>query len=120
MSSSGLIGYAYDALKQAYFGEQAHRLILVQYETLVRDPAHSLRAIYDFLDEEYFGHDFQHVEFDDHGFDVNIGTPGLHRVRPRVSPHTRPTLLPPDLFDLFENRSFWRDPQSNRGSVRIV
>lgn len=119
-TSIGLVGYAYDALKQAYYGERTERLILVQYETLVREPAETLRAIYEFLGEAHFSHDFERVEFDDRGFDVNIGTPGLHRIRPRVLPHTRATLLPPDLFNRFEGGSFWRDPQGNRNGVRIV
>lgn len=119
-SSTGLVGYAYDALKQAYYGEQADRLILVQYETLARDPEHALRAIYDFIGEPYFGHDFERVEFDDRGFDARIGTPGLHHVRSRVSPRARTTLLPPDLFNRLENLAFWGDPEAYRRGVRIV
>ena len=119
-SSNGLVGYAYDALKQAYYSEQANRLILVQYETLVRDPSHTLAAIYDFLGEAHFAHDFERIEFDDRGFDANIGTPGLHRVRARVAPAARATVLPPDLFNRFENLAFWHDPQGNLRGVCVV
>lgn len=118
--SDGMVGYPYDALKQAFYGEQADRLLLVQYETLTTDPAGALRAIYDFIGEPHFQHDFEHVSFDDRGFDARAGTPGLHRVRERVAASPRVSVLPPDLFKRFENDAFWRHPQLNPRKVRIV
>ena len=38
-SSDGLVGYALDALREAFFGEHAPRLILVEYQALTRAPA---------------------------------------------------------------------------------
>ena len=35
---NGLVGYALNALREAFFGEHAHRLLLVTYETLTREP----------------------------------------------------------------------------------
>ena len=118
--SDGMVGYPYDALKQAFYGEQADRLLLVQYETLTTDPARALNAIYDFIGETAFRHDFDHVQFDDRGFDARAGTPGLHRVRERVAASPRATVLPPDLFKRFENDAFWRHPQLNTRKVHIV
>jgi sulfotransferase len=43
-ASDGLVGYALDALKGAYFGEQASRLLLVEYEALASQPAHLTKA----------------------------------------------------------------------------
>jgi len=116
----GMLGYAYDALKEAFHGEHADRLLLVQYETLVSDPRRALQAIYDFLGEPAFAHDVDHVHYDAEAFDAKAGTPGLHAVRPRVEAKPRPSILPPDLFRRFENDAFWRDPQLNPRSVRIV
>ena len=118
--SDGMVGFAYDALKQAFYGEQADRLLLVQYETLAADPARAMKAIYDFIGEPPFAHDFQRVVFDDRGFDARAGTPGLHRVRERVAASARVSMLPPDLFKRFENDAFWRNPQLNTRNVRIV
>ncbi|ULU24215.1 sulfotransferase family protein [Dyella terrae] len=118
--SDGMLGYAYDALKEAFYGEHAKRLLLVQYETLVSNPAMALAAIYDFIGEPAFTHNTEHVDFDASEFDAKAGTPGLHAVRPRVEARERPTLLPPDLFRRFENDAFWRDPNLNPHGVRIV
>lgn len=118
--SEGLVGYAYDALKEAFYGEDADRLMLVQYETLVRDPTQVMDAIYAFLGEPAFAHDFEHVSYDAEAFDQRAGTPGLHVVRERVAAVERSTLLPPDLFRRFDNDAFWREPQANIRSVRVV
>ena len=56
--SDGLVGYALDALKEGFFGEQASRLILVEYQALARDPEGAMRALYGMLDQPYFAHDF--------------------------------------------------------------
>lgn len=118
--ADGLLGYAYDALKEACYGEHADRLLLVQYETLSSDPAKALNAIYDFLGEPAFKHDFKHVDYDARAFDAKAGTPGLHTVRPQVAAIERNTLLPPDLFRRFENDAFWRDKKLHPNGVRIV
>lgn len=119
--SGGMVGFPYDALKQAVYGHEADRLLLVQYETLTSDPAKALRAIYDFIGQRYFKqHDFERVEYDVTEFDKRAGTPGLHTVRGRVHAEPRETLLPPDLFQRFANDAFWRDPQRLPKGVRIV
>lgn len=104
----GMVGYAYDALKEAYFGAQApNRLILVTYESLVQDPQAVLRALYQNLGEPWFAHDFEHLAFDADAFDTKAGTPGLHQIHPKVVMPQRQTILPPDLFQRFANDAFW-------------
>lgn len=118
--SDGMVGYAYDALKEAFYGEGTDRLMLVQYETLVTDPAGVMAVIYNFLGEPAFTHDFEHVSYDAEAFDQRVGMPGLHTVRSRVRAVERSTILPPELFRRFDNDAFWRDPQANLQGVRVV
>jgi sulfotransferase len=116
----GMVGAPYDALKQACYGAQKDRLLLVQYETLTTDPAKTLHAIYDFIGEPTFEHDFGHVDYDVTEFDERAGTPGLHTVRGQVKAEPRETLLPPDLFKRFANDAFWRDPNQIPEGLRVV
>jgi sulfotransferase len=116
----GMVGYAYDAIKEAFYGEDADRLLLVQYETLVSHPGKVLAAVYDFIGVPHFAHDFKNVAFHAGAFDERAGTPGLHAVRPEVRENTRQTILPPDLFRRFENQAFWREPQCPPRQVRVV
>jgi len=119
-NGEGMVGYAYNALKEAFFGEDSANLMLLQYETLSSDPGKALAAIYAFIGEQSCKHDVAHIAFDARAFDAKAGTPGLHTVRPEVGAIERETILPPDLFRRFENDAFWRDPALNTRGVRIV
>lgn len=121
-SATGIVGYSYNALKEAFFGENAGRMMLLQYETLVAEPKRALDAVYQFIGEPRATHNFETIEFDASDYDRRAGTPGLHDVRPKVSPRAakRETVLPPDLFRRFENDSFWRNPNLNLRKVAIV
>jgi sulfotransferase len=119
-AQEGLVGGPYDGLKQACYGAQKERLLLVQYETLTADPAKTMHAIYSFLGEPAFEHDFEHVDYDVTEFDERAGTPGLHTLRPTVKVEPRETLLPPDLFNHFARLAFWRDPQNVPAGLQVV
>lgn len=118
--AEGQVGYPFDALKEACFGEHADKLLLVQYETLSTDPGKALAAIYDFMGEAPFAHDFDDVQYDADAFDRRLGLPTLHRVRGAVKAQSRKTVLPPDLFQRFAHDAFWRDPARRPPELRIV
>ncbi len=119
-SQNGMVGAPFDALKQACYGAQRDRLLLVQYETLTTEPAKVLHAIYDFIGEPVFTHDFDHVDYDVTEFDERAGTPGLHTVGHTVKAVPRETVLPPDLFNRFINDAFWADPRRVPDGLRVV
>jgi len=119
-SSDGLVGFALDALKDGFFGEQAPSMILVEYEALARQPDRTLRSIYDFIGEPWFDHDFDNVDYDADEFDLALGAPGLHTIRRKVDFIARDTVLPPQLFDDFHDDMFWRVSQANRNNVTII
>ena len=113
-----LVGYPWAALKEAFYGEQAERLLIVEYDFLARAPEKVLRLVYDFIDEPWWdGHDFENVEYDAPAFDAALGLDGLHRVRPKVEFQERRTVLPPDLFRKFQGMDFWRDLTASKANV---
>ena len=119
-NGDGMVGHAYNALKEAFYGEQAQHLMLLQYETLVRDPAKAMAAVYAFIGESPFRHDFDNVHFDADAFDLRAGTPGLHVIRKKVAAQEHTTVLPPDIFRRFENDAFWLNAQTNIRGVTVV
>ncbi len=120
-SSDGIVGFAYDALREAYFGEHAQQMLLVQYDTLASHPREALAAVYDFIGEPWFEHDFENIEFEDgRACDERLGTPGLHAVRRQVRAEARPALLPQDLFQRFEGDAFWHHPEEGKRGAKIV
>lgn len=116
----GMVGAPYDALKQACYGAQRDRLLLVQYETLITEPARVMNTLYEFIGEPTFEHDFGHVGYDVTEFDERAGTPGLHTVRGEVKAEPRETVLPPDLFNRFVNDAFWTDSNNVPEGLRVV
>ncbi len=121
-SGTGMVGFAWNALREAYFGEQADRLLLVTYETLTTQPLAALDAIYDFIGMPRFAHDPANVVYTEaEEFDARLGTPGLHRIGRTVSAASRDTILPPDLFRRFRARQLLagRDAEPAQGQDRL-
>jgi len=118
---NGMVGFALNALREAVYGPQNDRLLLVQYESLTSQPVRTLGAIYDFLGMKPFAHDLKNVEYDEaEAFDRRLGTPGLHTVGREVRHVERPSILPPDLFARYESLSFWRDRRQVPAIIPIV
>ena len=112
-----LVGFPWAALKEAYFGEHAKSLLIVDYDLLTQAPDKVMRLIYQFLGEPWFDHDFDNVEYDAPEFDQALGLAGLHRVRRKVALETRRTILPPDLFEQYSKLSFWLDSAGSAAQV---
>ncbi len=112
-----LVGSAWSALKEAFYGGDAEHLLIVEYDYLARAPARVMTLIYRFLGEENFVHDFDNVAHDEPDFDLHLNTPGLHRVARRVRFTERTTILPPDIFARFAGMSFWADPAPSRANL---
>lgn len=115
-----LVGYAWSALREAYYGKNANSLLIVDYDFLATAPDKVISLIYQFIEEPEFKHDFSNVNYDAPDFDQALGLHGLHKVQPRVTLNSRSTILPPDLFKKYEELSFWNDRESSRANVIAV
>ena len=112
-----LVGFAWSALREAFYGEHAERLLVVDYDLLAQAPHKVLPLIYEFIDEPYYEHDYENVDYDAPDFDTPLGAPGLHKVRPKVELIPRRTVIPPDLFEKYAQLSFWTDPAGSNANV---
>ncbi|MGH7101662.1 MAG: sulfotransferase family protein [Acetobacteraceae bacterium] len=121
-SPTGMVGYAFNALREAVYGPHADRLLLVRYETLIANPLGVLTAICHAIGEPLASHDSEHIApcYDMVEFDARLGTPGLHEVGSRVEARRRATVLPPELFARFEKDAFWEDKAVLPSSVRLL
>jgi sulfotransferase len=119
-NGDGMVGGPYNALKEAFYGDETENLMLLQYETLVSDPARAIAAVYEFLGETPYAHDFENVSYQADEFDLRVSTPGLHEVRRTIAVRERMSVLPPDVFHRFANDAFWLDPTLNPRGVRVV
>lgn len=119
LTSKSFLAPAANALKQAWYSEHAKRLIAVRYDSLAQNPGEVMGALYTYLGEPSFEHNFEDLEYDEPQFDQQLGLPGFHRVGSKVHFQKRDTILPPDLFDQY-NQSFWDSPQQNPRSIPIL
>jgi sulfotransferase len=115
------VGFAWNATQEAFYGEHADRLIVVDYEALTREPQKTIDTIYKALGLPPFAHDFENVVYDEGSeFDTQLGVPGLHAVKRKVAFSERPTILPPELFERFVGRNFWRRPGGNPRNATVL
>ncbi|MGK7958729.1 MAG: sulfotransferase [Crocosphaera sp.] len=115
-----LVGFAYNALKEAFYSEYSSSLLLVDYDILAQAPDKTLSLIYQFLQEEPFSHDFENVEYQADEFDNRLNTKGLHQVRRKVEFQPRQTVLPPDLFTKYDGLSFWKNNSNSLANVIVA
>lgn len=80
------VGLAYNRIKDALARGFRDRMHFVEFEKLTRNPERTMRAVYEFLEEPYFEHDFDRVEQVTFENDEVHGIPGLHTIKPEVAP----------------------------------
>lgn len=115
----GVLAAPLQSLRQAWYGDEAQRLIAIRYDSLTAQPAAVINRLYELLGQPPFPHDFENLEFDAPEFDARLGMPGMHRVRRRVEVNQRTTILPPDIFNQ-NDRSFWDVPGQNPRGVTVL
>ncbi len=115
-----MIGFAWSALKEAYYSENSDMMLLVDYDLLAGRPAEVMKLIYEFIGEEVFEHDFDDVEYEAENFDMQLIAKDLHTVRGKVELKPRQTVLPPDLFKRFSDLVFWQDPLGTKAHRIVV
>jgi sulfotransferase len=121
-AATGMVGAALFALREAVYGDQADRLLLVRFESLTADPLETLRKVYEFLGEPPFEHDPNRVEAcpGTAEFDARVGTPGLHHLARSVIQQKRRSILPTELFARYEPFSFWQNPAETPAGLRVI
>lgn len=115
-----LVGFAWSALREAFYGEHASSMLVLDYELLAQAPHKVIPLVYDFIGEPHFAHDFENVEYDAPEFDLPLGAPGLHKVRPKVELKDRRPIIPPDLFEKYSQLSFWTETAGSAAHIVVA
>jgi sulfotransferase len=116
----GLIGLPWSTLREAWFSDAAERMIVVNYDSLARDPGPVLTRLYQELNEPLFDHDFNNIVYDEPEYDAELGMPGLHAVRPTVAAVPRQSCIPPDVAAKYSEVNFWLNPKLNQRGVIVL
>ena len=72
-----MYGFALNGLREAVYGPQSDRLLILRYESLAANPLGTLAAVYAFIGEPLHSHDPRHIEpcYDMIEFDQRLGHP---------------------------------------------
>jgi sulfotransferase len=119
-AETGLVGLAWSSLREAWFGENAGSLIVIQYERFVRDPQGTIDRLYKELKELPFKHDFNNIVYDEPDYDAALGMPGLHQIRPKVDYMERTPCIPPEIFETLAPSNFWVGAENNRRGITML
>ena len=108
LGEAGIVKLPYDSLKSAMTGMHKDLLFFVEYEMLCKNPQGMMRALYDFIDQPYYQHDFDHVENSYDEYDQQLNMAGLHTVKSKVEWRAREFILPPDILNQYKDLEVWR------------
>lgn len=107
-NTAGYVAGPLANVNQSIYSNERDHICYIEYDTLVKHPKESMMKIYEFLEEPWFEHDFNNVEASYDEFDDQTKIKGLHSVRKSVQYIPRRSTLPMDLWNKFENHSFWK------------
>jgi sulfotransferase len=117
--SKRVIGASYLALKEAFYGINSDKLLLIEYDYLSNFPEKTISTIYNFIEEQSYEHNFNNLNFTSEKYDKKLGLKELHSVRKQLSFKKRESILPPDLFDKYSNMEFWKSENSSKAKILI-
>jgi sulfotransferase len=104
-----MVGLAYNRIKDALQRGFRDRMHFVHFEKLTGQPEQTIRAIYDFLEEPPYQHDFENVQQITWENDEVYGMKGLHDIRRKVEPGPSRCLeiLGKDVADMYKPPHPW-------------
>lgn len=109
LATDGSPRYHYNCLKEAYYGLYRKHMLFVEYDELTKMPRETMKRIYDFIEEPYYEHDFNDVEYSNNEYDRHLQAPGLHTIRGKVQYEEPVRVIPPDLWEKYSGWEFWRE-----------
>jgi len=110
-SPMGILGQSYNGIKQAIMEGKQNSLHFIEYDDLLNNPEDTMRKIYDFLEEEYFTHDFSKIENIHRERDEEVyGIADMHEVRETLGRRgiVAEEILSQETLQKCEGSEFWR------------
>lgn len=114
MGDEGIVEQALWSLSQAFIKNDTRHLLIVEYNDIVNTPDETMRKIYDFLELDYYSHDFNNVENNHREIDDQWYLKDMHYVRKEVKKTSkRPEdILSPFILNRYNKLEYWKYPDS--------
>lgn len=114
---NGIVGSAWEGLRDACFSEMSERIMLVRYNSIVNFHRDVVSEIHKFIGADSFDYDFSDICFPPdqaqliEEFDARLQCPGLHRISGPIRDTKRDPIIPPDIFMQHSKASFWQEDE---------
>jgi sulfotransferase len=114
MSDEGIVEQALWAQSQAFIKNDTRHLLMVEYDDLVNSPDETMRRIYDFLEMDYYDHNFKNVENNHRENDDQWYLKDMHYVRKEVKKTSKKPedVLSPYILNKYKKLEYWKYPDS--------
>lgn len=112
LSNQGVVGSSYQSIRQALMQGHEKSMCFVEYNDLINDPKETMKRVYEFLEMEYYEHDFNNLKNVNQEKDAEIyGFKDMHEVRPKLEKTSSDPkdILPESIVDLCKGAEFWRN-----------
>jgi sulfotransferase len=110
-SARGILGQSSAVISQAIEQKFSNRLHFVEYKDLIDSPVTTLKSLYEFIDQDYYEHDFCTIRNVNREKDLDVyGLKDMHEVRPKLEANSpKPEdILSQDILEKCKNTDFWR------------
>lgn len=107
--ASGVVGVAYNSIKEAVMAGYLDRMLFVDYNKFMQSPERELHRVYDFIGEPYFPHTFSGILRPGESDPRVHKFPGLHEIRSRLerTSENPETVLGSELCAKYSRREPW-------------
>ena len=116
MSWEGLVGQSLWTLYRTLFmyNDGSH-LLLVEYEDIVNNPDGTMKRIYDFLELDYYQHDYNYIDDKNPVNDKEWNLKDMHKVRKELKKISKDPkdILSEAVLHNFSNLEFWKNENHN-------
>jgi sulfotransferase len=112
IAGPGILGQSVDGIRRILEQGQDKILHFIEYQDLVHQPEQTMRKVYEYLEEEYYAHDFSKLENIHRENDQAVyGFSDMHEVREALSiAAPKPSeILSPEILAQCVNSEFWRN-----------
>lgn len=110
-SPDGILGQSMEGIKTALMNGYDKNLHFVEYKDLINNPKETIRKIYEFLDEEFFEHDFDNLKNQNREQDAQVyGFSDMHEVRSELKSISKDPqeILSEEILSRCKDTEFWR------------
>lgn len=108
--NGGIVAGPWILLQEGY-ALNPEMIYFIEYENLCKEPEKVMRGVYDFLNQPYYSHDFDNVEYSNENFDKACNLKDLHTVKKKVEYNPPRNILPPEIVKKYKEMKmeFWRE-----------